>query len=137
MEVKKSKWDRLIWTWKPASEREAGDSVVRNLLLHWFPAKVTKESLSFRYSFWLGTVSALLFCILGGDRRGADVPLRPFGGARVPIGEGPRIHRLFRRIHPRRASHLPAMMAVVAYTWRAGSSDGPTKTERQRARTGH
>ena len=64
MEVKKSKWDRLFWTWKPASEREAGDSVVRNLLLHWFPAKVTKESLSFRYSFWLGTVSALLFGIL-------------------------------------------------------------------------
>ena len=64
MEVKKSKWNRLIWTWKPASEREAGDSVVRNLLLHWFPAKVTKESLSFRYSFWLGTVSALLFGIL-------------------------------------------------------------------------
>ena len=64
MEVKKSIWRRLIWTWKPASEREAGDSVVRNLLLHWFPAKVTKESLSFRYSFWLGTVSALLFGIL-------------------------------------------------------------------------
>jgi quinol-cytochrome oxidoreductase complex cytochrome b subunit len=64
MEIKKSKWDRLVWTWKPASDREAGDSVVRNLLLHWFPAKVTKESLSFRYSFWLGTVSAALFGIL-------------------------------------------------------------------------
>ncbi|MCC7496424.1 MAG: cytochrome b N-terminal domain-containing protein [Bryobacterales bacterium] len=59
-----SKWDRLVWTWRPASEREAGDSVVRNLLLHWFPAKVTKASLSIRYSIWLGTISALLFGIL-------------------------------------------------------------------------
>src|SRR5690348_5747053 len=64
MEIKKTTWDRLVWTFKPASEREAGDSVVRNLLLHWFPAKVTRQSLSFRYSFWLGTISALLFGIL-------------------------------------------------------------------------
>lgn len=64
MAINKGRWDRLLWTWKPASEREAGDSVVRNLLLHWFPAKVTRESLSLRYSFWLGTVSALLFAIL-------------------------------------------------------------------------
>jgi len=57
-------WQQLTWTWKPASERDAGDSVVRNLLLHWFPAKVTVGSLSFRYSFWLGTISAVLFGIL-------------------------------------------------------------------------
>lgn len=57
-------WQQITWTWKPATEREAGDSVVRNLLLHWFPAKVTKQSLSFGYSFWLGTVSAVLFAIL-------------------------------------------------------------------------
>ena len=57
-------WQQLTWTWKPASERDAGDSVVRNLLLHWFPAKVTVGSLSFRYSFWLGTISAALFGIL-------------------------------------------------------------------------
>jgi len=46
------------------STREAGDSIVRNLLLHWFPAKITLPSLSFRYSFWLGTISAVLFLIL-------------------------------------------------------------------------
>jgi len=57
-------WQQLTWTWEPESEREAGDSVVRNLLLHWFPAKVTIGSLSFRYSFWLGTISAVLFGIL-------------------------------------------------------------------------
>ena len=60
MSTKKS----ILWTWKPATEREAGDSVVRNLLLHWFPAKVTRESLSWSYSFWLGTVSAVLFALL-------------------------------------------------------------------------
>ena len=57
-------WDQLTWTWQPESTREAGDSIVRNLWLHWFPAKITLRSLSFGYSLWLGTVSAVLFLIL-------------------------------------------------------------------------
>jgi quinol-cytochrome oxidoreductase complex cytochrome b subunit len=57
-------WDKLVWTWRPQTGREAGDAVVRNLLLHWFPAKVTLASLSFGYSFWLGTISAVLFVLL-------------------------------------------------------------------------
>src|SRR5215470_5372957 len=64
MITKRSVLERLTWTWAPRTEREAGDSVVRNLLLHWFPAKVTKASLSFGYSFWLGTISAVLFALL-------------------------------------------------------------------------
>lgn len=64
MESRKTAWERLTWTWKPAGEREAGDSIVRNFLLHWFPAKVMRESLSFRYSLWLGTISAVLFLLL-------------------------------------------------------------------------
>jgi cytochrome b-561 len=60
----KTRWERLTWTWKPDSERDAGDSIVRNLLLHWFPAKISLPSLSFRYSLWLGTISAVLFSIL-------------------------------------------------------------------------
>jgi quinol-cytochrome oxidoreductase complex cytochrome b subunit len=64
MTTKKSFLDQITWTWKPATEREAGDSVVRNILLHWFPAKVTRESLSYSYSFWLGTVSVVLFLFL-------------------------------------------------------------------------
>jgi quinol-cytochrome oxidoreductase complex cytochrome b subunit len=64
MATKRSTWEKITWTWRPASEREAGDSIVRNFLLHWFPAKVTRESLSWGYSFWLGTVSAVLFAIL-------------------------------------------------------------------------
>jgi len=55
---------RLLWTWRPKSEKEAGDAVVRNLLLHWFPNKVSLRSLSWGYSMWLGTVSAVLFAIL-------------------------------------------------------------------------
>ncbi len=54
----------LLWTWKPRSEKEAGDSIVSNLLLHWFPSKVTLRSLSWGYSFWLGTIAAVLFLIL-------------------------------------------------------------------------
>lgn len=57
-------WRKLTWSWNPASEREAGESVVRNLWLHWFPAKVTDRSFRWSYSLWLGTVSAALFLIL-------------------------------------------------------------------------
>lgn len=64
MPSKPSALQKLKWTWQPASEREAGDAIVRNFLLHWFPSKVTLRSLSWGYSFWLGTISAVLFAIL-------------------------------------------------------------------------
>jgi len=64
MATKRPTWEKIVWTWRPASEREAGDSIVRNFLLHWFPAKITRESLSWNYSFWLGTITAVLFLIL-------------------------------------------------------------------------
>jgi cytochrome b-561 len=57
-------WQRLTWSWYPQSEREAGEAIVRNLWLHWFPAKVTQASLSWSYSLWLGAVSMSLFVIL-------------------------------------------------------------------------
>jgi len=57
-------WRDLTWSWTPRSHREAGEAVVRNFLLHWFPHKVSKRSASTRYSFWLGTLSAVLFLIL-------------------------------------------------------------------------
>jgi quinol-cytochrome oxidoreductase complex cytochrome b subunit len=53
-----------LWSFRPRSDREAGDAVVSNLLLHWFPAKVFKPSLDWSYSFWLGTISAALFLLL-------------------------------------------------------------------------
>lgn len=61
---RRATWDKIKWTWLPETNREAGDSVVKNFLLHWFPAKVTRQSLSWNYSFWLGTISAVLFLIL-------------------------------------------------------------------------
>lgn len=57
-------WRRLTWAWSPNSEKESGDAVVKNLLLHWFPNKISLGSLSWSYSFWLGTVSFVLFLIL-------------------------------------------------------------------------
>jgi cytochrome b-561 len=53
-----------LWSFKPRSDREAGDAVVSNFLLHWFPAKVFKPSLDWSYSYWLGTISAALFLLL-------------------------------------------------------------------------
>ncbi len=53
-----------FWSFRPRSDRESGDAVVSNFLLHWFPAKVSKRSLDWSYSFWLGTASAALFLLL-------------------------------------------------------------------------
>ncbi|MBI2220136.1 MAG: cytochrome b N-terminal domain-containing protein [Acidobacteria bacterium] len=55
---------QALWSYRPQSDREAGDAIVSNLLLHWFPAKVYKPSLDWTYSFWLGTASAALFFLL-------------------------------------------------------------------------
>ena len=53
-----------LWSFKPRSDREAGDAIVSNFMLHWFPAKVFKPSLDWNYSFWLGTISAALLLLL-------------------------------------------------------------------------
>src|SRR5574341_2472887 len=55
---------RPLWSLAPRSDRDAGDAVVANFLLHWFPAKVSKASLDWNYSFWLGTASAALLLLL-------------------------------------------------------------------------
>jgi len=54
----------LTWSWNPATRREAGDAVVRNFLLHWFPNQVSKASIRTRYSMWLGVISLFLFVSL-------------------------------------------------------------------------
>jgi quinol-cytochrome oxidoreductase complex cytochrome b subunit len=53
-----------LWSYRPQSDREAGDAVVSNFALHWFPAKVSKAAMAWTYSFWLGTISAALFFLL-------------------------------------------------------------------------
>jgi quinol-cytochrome oxidoreductase complex cytochrome b subunit len=53
-----------FWSIRPKSDRESGDAIASNFLLHWFPAKVSKASLDWNYSFWLGTVSAALLLLL-------------------------------------------------------------------------
>jgi cytochrome b-561 len=53
-----------LWSFRPQSDREAGDAVASNFALHWFPAKVFKPSLAWSYSGWLGTMSGALFFLL-------------------------------------------------------------------------
>lgn len=53
-----------LWSYRPRSDRDSGDAIVSNFLLHWFPAKVYKPSLDWTYSFWLGTASGALFFLL-------------------------------------------------------------------------
>jgi quinol-cytochrome oxidoreductase complex cytochrome b subunit len=55
---------KRFWSFRPASDREAGDAIVSNFLLHWFPAKSFRASLAWNYSFWLGTASAALLLLL-------------------------------------------------------------------------
>lgn len=55
---------KLTRSWNPASDREAGDAIVRNVLLHGFPHKVHRGSLAWNYSMYLGTITAVLFAIL-------------------------------------------------------------------------
>jgi len=61
----KELWRKLTWTWVPQSVLESGDAIVRNFWLHWFPANVSRRSMSFTYSLWLGTAAVVLFFILG------------------------------------------------------------------------
>lgn len=63
-EATKKVYKQLTWTWNPGSDKEAGDAIVKNLMLHWFPNKVSKRSLAWNYSFYLGTISFVLFMIL-------------------------------------------------------------------------
>jgi len=55
---------RALWPWSPESDRESSEAIVRNLWLHWFPAKVAQASIAWSYSFWLGTACAALLLIL-------------------------------------------------------------------------
>ena len=64
MNEEKEGVEKLFWSWAPESRREADDAIVKNFWLHWFPANVFRKSLSFSYSFWLGTISVVLFAIL-------------------------------------------------------------------------
>ena len=54
-----------LWSVRPQSDRESGDAIVANFMLHWVPAKASRASLAWAYSFWLGTVSAALLLLLG------------------------------------------------------------------------
>jgi len=55
---------RPFWSFRPRTDRQSGDAIVSNFLLHWFPAKTYKPSMDWNYSFWLGTVSAALLLLL-------------------------------------------------------------------------
>jgi quinol-cytochrome oxidoreductase complex cytochrome b subunit len=55
---------RPLWSLRPRSDRQSGDAIVSNFLLHWFPAKTFKPSMDWSYSFWLGTISAALLLLL-------------------------------------------------------------------------
>ena len=55
---------RRFWSISPRSDRDAGDAITSNFLLHALPAKVSRASMAWTYSFWLGTITAALFLLL-------------------------------------------------------------------------
>ncbi len=61
---KDKSWQKLIWPWRPESNREAGSGIVANFLLHWFPNRVSLRSLKFSTSLYLGTITFIVFLVL-------------------------------------------------------------------------
>ena len=55
---------RVLWSWRPRTDREAADAINANLLLHGLAPSVSADSLAWRYSAWLGTATAALFALL-------------------------------------------------------------------------
>jgi cytochrome b-561 len=57
-------WQKLVWPWRPESNREAGSGIVANFLLHWFPNRISLRSLAFSASLYLGTITFVVFLVL-------------------------------------------------------------------------
>ncbi len=55
---------RRFWSLRPSTAREVADAIFANFLLHWFPARMRAASLAWLPTFWLGTVSWVLFVVL-------------------------------------------------------------------------
>ncbi|MFO7692065.1 MAG: cytochrome bc complex cytochrome b subunit [Vicinamibacterales bacterium] len=55
---------RRFWSLRPSTVREVADAIFSNFLLHWFPARMRASSLAWLPTFWLGTVSWVLFVVL-------------------------------------------------------------------------
>jgi quinol-cytochrome oxidoreductase complex cytochrome b subunit len=55
---------RRFWSLRPSTAREVADAIFANFLLHWFPARMRTSSLEWLPTFWLGTVSWVLFVVL-------------------------------------------------------------------------
>ncbi len=105
---------RRLWSFRPRTDRQAGDAIVSNFLLHWFPAKACKASLDWNYSLWLGTASAALLLLLvlsGGPLLFLYVPSveRAYGSVK-DIEYAVTFGSWIRSVH-RVAAHL--MVAVV------------------------
>jgi quinol-cytochrome oxidoreductase complex cytochrome b subunit len=55
---------RRFWSLRPSTARDVADAIFANFLLHWFPARMRASSLAWLPTFWLGTVSWVLFVAL-------------------------------------------------------------------------
>jgi quinol-cytochrome oxidoreductase complex cytochrome b subunit len=55
---------RRFWSLRPSTAREVADAIFANFLLHWFPARMRASALAWTPTFWLGTVSWVLFVLL-------------------------------------------------------------------------
>ena len=55
---------RRFWSFRASTARDVADAIFANFLLHWFPARMRPSSLAWTPTFWLGTVSWVLFVVL-------------------------------------------------------------------------
>jgi quinol-cytochrome oxidoreductase complex cytochrome b subunit len=60
---------RALAPWNPKTPREASDAIVRNFLLHAFPARTTLRAIGWAATAWLGSATLAFFavlCVTGG-----------------------------------------------------------------------
>jgi quinol-cytochrome oxidoreductase complex cytochrome b subunit len=55
---------RRFWSFRASTAKEVADAIFANFLLHAFPARMRPSSLAWTPTFWLGTVSWVLFVVL-------------------------------------------------------------------------
>ena len=81
-------WKSIFRRGPANTNRTRSLAVFGNLFLHWLPVKVREKSLRVRASYYLGSISFILFIVLVRHRHFADVLLPPGRAACLPRHEG-------------------------------------------------
>ena len=97
-------WQSIVRRDPLSTDKGKSELVFLNVWLHIHPAKVKKENLKVKHTFYLGFITFFLFLILVTTGRGADVLLPALSAAGLPGHEGPPVRGLPGKLS---AQHAP------------------------------